>query len=364
MELTADAYKLYTWLFSSIWMRKPVIILASELNDAYEHMEKLFPIIPRYRRFYISGQVPQRFPMWLKNPNLLKSNDTHILERSLLASFDEEKHANGFTLQLINFNTDEAFFKDILCKIDRGWIAFSTIDEHRLTEIFDQYSLEKRRFGKCTFIFLEGRPRLLNVESKLMRHYMSRNKFPTQNLIQRKMEEIRYTAEFLVSEIENGRYFHQAEIQEIFGLDDTYFEKCMGIIQSEFHINVKRYISRTSTKVKRLLNNIIKIDGLLYFAIVRNNQIIGIKKAAKCAAIPIAAIKEFDLFVNGLPDNFAIGDLDQIVIDFKRDTKFILISNKKTEVVKEDSLFCFFLDSHTPVASFLQEAGEIINREW
>ncbi len=363
MELTAEAYKIYTWLFSSIWMRKPVIILASDLKDAYEHTGKLFPIIPRYRRFYISGQIPQRFPVWLKNPNLLKSNDTQMVEKSLLASFDEEKHAHGFTLQLINFDTNEAFFKDILLKIDRGWIAFSKIQEEKLNEIFREYSFERKQFGKCTFIFPSGRPRLLNVESKLMRRYMSRNKFPTQNLIQRKMEEVRYTAEFLVSEIENGCFLHQAEIQELFGFDNAYFEKCLGIIQSEFHIDVKRYISRTSTKLKRLQNKILKLEGLLYFAIVKNKQVVGIKKAATGGVVSIAAIKEFDLFVNNFLDNFSMGALEQIIIDFKRNTKFILIANRISAAAKDDSIFCFFLDKRTPVASFLQEASEIISEE-
>lgn len=363
MELTAEAYKLYTWLFSSIWMRKPVIILAHDLSEAYEHIGKLFPIIPRYRRFYISGQIPQRFPVWLKNPNLLKSNDTNILEKSLLASFDEEKHAHGFTLQLINFDTKEAFFKDILLKIDRGWIAFSTIQEEQLKEIFNDSAFEKRQFGKCTFIFLNGRPRRLNIESRLMRRYMSRNKFPTQNLIQRKMEEIRYTAEFLVSEIENGHFLHQAEIQELFDFDNAYFEKCLGIIQSEFHIDVKRYISRTSTKLKRLQNQIMKLDGVQYFAIVRDNQIVGLKKAATSGAVPVGTIKDFNLFVKKFLKEFSMGTPDQIIIDFKRNTKFILATNTFT-TAKDDSIFCFFLDKQTPVASFLLEAKEIISEEW
>ncbi|MBD3287186.1 hypothetical protein GF337_00135 [candidate division KSB1 bacterium] len=362
MELTAEAFKLYTWLFSSIWMRKPVIILSSDLKDAHEHIARLLPIIPRYRRFYISGIVPQRFPVWLKNPNIFTSNDAHVLEKSILSSFDEEKHASGYTLQLINFNTSEIFFRNILTKIDRGWIAFSTIRAEQLTEIFENYSPEFRHLGKCTFIFLNSRPRKINVEAKLMRTYMSGAKLPTQNLIQRKMEEIRYSAEYLVSEIENGHYFYQAEIQELFGFDHASFEKCLDLIQTEFHIDVKRYIRRTSTKMKRLQNKIMKLKGVLYVATLKNNQILGIKKAASCDKVPMESIKEFNRFIQDFADEFGMDAPDRLLIDFKRNTKFIAIVSKSDQ--QEQSLFCFFLDNQTPVASFLREADEVIKKEW
>ena len=78
---------------------------------------------------------------------------------------------------------------------------------------------------------------------------MIRSEFAANYLIQTKVADIRSVAESLIDEIERGRKFHQAEVQELFKIDSYDFNKCLEIIEVEFNLDVNRYIQRISNKI-------------------------------------------------------------------------------------------------------------------
>ena len=363
MNLTTKNFKLFTWLFSSIWLRKPIVISSPEIKNSDNLLDDLIHFIPQYRYMFLCGNVTKKYSLTQKKTDLSKIEDCSRLKKFVLTSFEEEKIINGGNpLQLIGFDVQFSTFEDILKHLDRGWIVSTTISTEELQKVFSEYSDEVHKLNGCAVIFLNGRPRKSPIESKLIKNYLTRSELAAQNLIQRKVGEIRHTAELLVSEIESGRTFQQAEIQELFELDNWNFARCLEIIKAEFHLDIKRYVHHTSHKIKRIHNKILEQEGIIYTCSIKNDELTGLQKSTEREVFPLRAMIEFSSYIANFNKKHKIGEIDQLSIDLTRKTKLILKSYRNSKT-KDPIIFGFFLKADTPVVSFLREVDQIINAE-
>lgn len=351
--------KINTWLLSSIWTRKPVIVYSKDPRFLKDYFNELNRFFPKYRQPILVGKFPKAVQYGFSKPKLVNNSSPQDVQEMLLNIFEEERSLESRSLQLVVWDPPEEFFSQVLSHLDRGWITFTTLDPRHLQKFFPDCEYETYAISEdLDAVFICGRPYRVPIELEIVKNYFSRSPISSYFLIQKKLHEIKYVADAIVSEIGHGKKFHQVEIQELFELDNQNFEKCMQIIEAEFHLDVNRYITRTSNQIKKILRKMIELEGVIYACAFRNQQLTGIVKSRPDVPFPLSFYEKLIHLSQNLKRDYLPGTLNQVVFELNRKTKIIFLSNQ----INNSSQICFgfFLNPRVLVPSFIREVTNLI----
>lgn len=354
--------KLFSWIFSAIWLRHPVIIQSPNIKQTETIFNEISPFIPRYRYPIICGNVSPGILLNYIRPLYLGRESLPTITQTILSSFEEEKNLECKPLQLLSFDSDSTCFLSILRELQKGWIATTTLSTGEIQDFFPDETMEIQAFDEnSAIIFLKGRPRNVSLELELLDGYISRNHHAGSYFIQKKFAEIHYAAEAVVKEIEEGKTFRQEEIREYYQLDAKSFEKCMQIIESEFNTIVQRYVTRTAPKIKKILNKTRNLEGILYACSLTNGELTGLMKTRESIKVPIDFYQDLFPFVQHLTQSHEVGKPKQIIIEYCRKTKLLIMFLQSS--TQSENAFAFFLKQDILLPPFIREITNIINSE-
>lgn len=364
MKSGLSLIKIHTWLFSSIWTRRPVILYSPDINFLSELNNDLIARIPRYRQPVLVGDFPKKIQFGFSKPKIINNMPSADLKEILLNIFEEERLLESRSLELMVWEPSVEFVQQVLTRLDQGWIALSTLSPEILQTCFPGTRFERYPLtGQAEVIFVAGRPGRVSIEQELMKMNFTRSPISAAFLIQKKMHEIKFIAEAIVSEIGHGKKFHQVELQELFTLDQVHFEKCLQIIEAEFHLDIQRYIKRTSNAVKKILRQLIEIEGIIYACAFRNGKLTGIVHTQAGIVFPLRFFKKLVRSQHPLAQHSLPEALDYLVFELNRKTKIILlpkfIHNRRTPV-----WFGFYINPNVLVAPFLREVNRMLERHY
>lgn len=362
MNLTTNNFRLYSWLFASIWTRHPIIISSPQINESNALLIDIANFFPQYRQTFSCSKLPKKIMMSRNKPHIMRPENISDLKDSVLNILEEEKNVNSVPFQFVCCDVLPEEFTGIFSQVDRGWLCTTRLPSQVLANFFPGRPFEKYELDDCEIIFLDGHPRKVPIESRLIKTFITRSPLAAGHLIQKKIAEIRYAAEILIDEIEQGRQFSQAEVQEYFELDDRDFEKCLEIIEAEFRIKIGRYVRRTSTKTKHIQNKIMKLEGIIYACCYKNNQLIGLTKSKEIETIPIQELLNLPDFIKKLVKTCALGTIDRLIVEMTRKTK-LLIEVFNNPNSNENMIWGLFLKADIPVVPISRAINQIIKEE-
>jgi len=356
--------KMHTWLFSSIWTRRPVILSSPDLSFLSEFYNDLIALIPRYRQPILVGDFPKKIQFGFSKPKIINNMPPEEIQELLLNIFEEERLLESRSLELMVWNPSLELMQQVLARLDQGWITVTTLAPEVLQSAFPGTRFERYPLtDQAEVIFVAGRPARVSIEQELMQMYFTRSRISAAFLIQKKMHEIKFIAEAIVSEIGHGKKFHQVELQELFALDQLHFEKCLQIIEAEFHLDIHRYIKRTANPVKKILRQLIEIEGVIYACAFRNGKLTGIVHTQSGIVFPLRFFKKLVRSRHQLAQHSLPEALDYLVFELNRKTKIILLPkflhHRRTPV-----WFGFFINPNVLVAPFLREVNRMLGKQY
>jgi hypothetical protein len=352
--------KINTWLFSAIWTRKPVFIYSKDPGALNEYYKDLIGFIPKYRQAILVGDFPKKVQFGFNKPKLIHNDALPDVQDMLLNVFEEEKSLESRSLQLLVWEPSPDFVRQVLTRLERGWIATTSILPETLKTWFPEAVFEGFPLSKnMEVIFVSGHPGRVSIELEIMKTYFSRSPISAAFLIQKKLHEIKFIADAIMSEIGHGKKFHQVELQELFELDYQNFEKCLQIIEAEFHLDINRYIQRTSNQIKKILRQLLEIEGVIYACALRNGKLAGILKVQQNTPFPLSFFKKLIRANHPQYHNSLPGALDYIVFELNRKTKIILLP-KLIPNSRSQTWFGFFISPKILVVPFIREVSKII----
>ncbi|MBN2089676.1 hypothetical protein JW964_08680 [candidate division KSB1 bacterium] len=360
MKLTNQNFRLYSWLFAAIWSRQPIIIHSHSTPEAtLSILENIIPFIPKYRQLIIHGDLPRRFLFASHRPKYIENINFELLCESILTSFEEEKNLRCRPITYFGYDVPEQIFQKILQLLDRGWIATSSLSIDRIENIFQNASPESFRFNDdISITFLKGHPKRMPMEMQILKIFNSRSALTANYHIQKKETEIRYAAETLVQEIEQGKTFQQAEIQELFDLDYQNFMKCLEIIEAEFYLKIDRYITLTSNRIKHVLQKLCTLDGVLYVCALSDGDLTGLLKTRDRIVFPLKFFHSYFPFVRKMVNKLEIGIPDQISVELSHQLRLVILNDSPSNDYKV--AFGFFITAETAITPFVKEALQLI----
>ncbi len=360
MNLTNQNFRLYSWLFAAIWSRQPIIIHSHSTPEAaLQILEDIMPFIPKYRQLLIHGDLPRRLIFESYRPKYIQNISFDLLCESILASFEEEKNLKSRPMTYLGYNVPEQVFQGVLQSLDRGWIVTTSLSIDKIEKIFLNDSPESLRYSdEISVTFLKGRPKRMPIEMQILKIFNSRSTLTANYHIQKKETEIRYAAETLVQEIEQGKTFQQAEIQELFDLDYQNFMKCLEIIEAEFYLKIDRYINLTSNRIKHILQKLCTLNGVLYVCSLAGGELTGLLKTQDRIVFPLNFFHRYFPFVRKMVSELEIGIPDQISIELSHQLRLVILNSSP---LNEDKVaFGFFISAETAIAPFIREALQLI----
>jgi len=363
MIITNGNFKIYSWILASIWSREPIII-SSPSNEALEDfLTDLFHFFPQYRQTVACGELPKKIYNLRSRLKLIEEIDCVILKETIITAFQEEENCPGVPLQLLCFNVDSNVFATVLIHLNRGWLATTRLPPPALKLFFHEMSFEVIKFNSCSIIFLKGHHQRVPIEANLIKSYLMRSELAASYLIQKKMSDIRYAAEVLINEIEQGKKFYQAEIQEIFKLTAWDFEKCLDIMQAEFYLDSRRYVRHTPNKIKQIHKELMRLNGILYVCSFYGNKLIGLTRSKEIEILPLKTFREFPEHLEKMMALIQIGPIERMTIEFCRKTKLVFYVFQNHSRADKPVIFGFFLKPNVTVGAFLKGLELVFERE-
>jgi hypothetical protein len=361
VKLTNQNFKLYSWLFSAIWSRQPIIIHSHSSSAApLPILEDIMHFIPQYRQLIIHGDLPRKFLFDSHRPKHIENINFELICDSILTSFAEEQNLKSRPITYLGYNVTEQIFLKVLKLLDRGWIATTSLPINKIENIFQNVSLESVRFNDdISIIFLNGHPRRMPLEMHLLKMFNSRSVLIAYYHIQKKVSEIRFAAETLVQEIEQGKTFQQAEIQEFFDLDYQNFMKCLEIIEAEFYLKIDRYVTLTSNRIKHVLQKLCNLDGVLYVCAITDGDLTGLLKIRDRIVFPLIFFHNYFPFIRKIANKLEIGIPDQISVELSHQMRLVILNDSHS--TEHKSAFGFFISTDIAFSPFVREAQQLIN---
>jgi len=360
VNLTNQNFQLYSWLFAAIWLRQPIIIHSSSIPEAtLQILEDIIPFIPKYRQLIVHGDLPRRLLFESYRPKYIENISFDLFRESILTSFGEEKNLKSRPITYLGYNVSERVFQEVLQLLDRGWIATTSLSINKIGKIFQNASPKSLQYSdEISVTFLKGRPKRMPIEMQILKIFNSRSALTANYHIQKKETEIRYAAETLVQEIEQGKTFQQAEIQELFDLDYQNFMKCLEIIEAEFYLKIDRYINLTSNRIKHILQKLCTLDGVLYVCSLADGELTGLLKTHNRIIFPLNFFHSYFPFVRKMINQLEIGMPDQISIELSHQLRLVILNGSQS--TEDKVAFGFFISAETAITPFVREALQLI----
>ena len=345
-------------ILSTIWLRKPIIFYTDDKNNFDRLIQEIIHFIPDYRQLIFYGQVPKTIIYNKFRPKVLNTDDLKSIEISLIQSFEEE-NIHAPPLQLIFFDANEWILTNLLKQFEKGWIAFTFADVKKIQEFFESNDMLSINAENYKIIFPKGGPDDKKLEYKLINKARNRTLSTVRILLQKKMNEIRFTAQALLEEIEAGRKINQLEIEECFEIDSLNFAKVLDILKVEARLNVKPYIQLIPKYISLLLDKLSKISGVDTIACLHKNELLGIVRNKDFEFIPQQLFSPFVSFLNYLNDLNEWGSYQQINLELQNGIKMLFF--KKDEISKHRNLtFAAIIDRKSNAFLVLKEIKNIL----
>ncbi|MFX0138766.1 MAG: hypothetical protein ACFFDN_34315 [Candidatus Hodarchaeota archaeon] len=343
---------------NAIWLRKPLIISFNDDNNINKYIDEVLSFIPDYRLLIICGRVPKRVIYQKSNIKILELNDKQLITQSLFSSFEEENLSTP-PLQLICFETDEWFFSHILNRLNLGWIATTSLDKDKITNLLQSKTSFSLYQDVMTFFFLNNSSQNNVFEQQLIKTVNDKSEAIVRLYLQKKMSEIRYVGQALIKEIEQGNSISQAEIEEMYNIDTLSFKRTIEVLKSETHMDISKYIDFTPKVISAILNRIIKLNGVLTSICLKQKKIIGIIKKEQFNANDSSLFLSFYSLLSKLEKDYHFGK--NINLSFQFDTNKQLLFVKTAHVSDfEDIVFAFILESNVNIFLFRCEIDNIV----
>jgi len=357
MENLYKNIELSSKLLNAIWLRKPIIISCNYGNKIDKYFDEVLRFIPDYRLLIVCGKAPKRVIYQKTNIKVLELNDKQLTAQSLFSSFEEE-NISAPPLQLICFETDEWFFKHILNRLDRGWIAITSLDKDKITNSLQSKISFFFNQNLMTFFFLNNLSSNDGLDKQLIKTTNNKSEAVVRLLLQKKMSEIRYVGQALIKEIEQGKTISQTEIEELYSIDTASFKRAIEVLESETRLDISKYIDFTPTVISLILNRINKLNGVLTSICLKDKEIIGIIKKEQFNINDSQFFLSFYSLLSKLDKDFHVGK--NITLSFEFDTNIQLLFIKTARVSDfEDIVFVFILESSVNILLFLYEIENI-----
>ena len=344
-------------LLNAIWLRKPVIINFNDVNKVNKYIDEMLNFIPDYRQLIICGKVPKRVVYQKNNIKILELKDKQLIAQSLFSSFEEENISTP-PLQLICFETDEWFFTHILNRLDRGWIATSSIDKDKITNLLQPKISFSFSQDMMTFFFLNDSLGNSVFEQRLLKIPNNKPDSIIRLFLQKKMSEIRYVGQALIKEIEEGRTINQTEVEELYNIDSDSFLKSIEVLKSEARSDISKYINFTPIIISSILNRMSKLNGLLTAICLKKQKIIGIIKKESFNFDYLQLFSSFYTLLSKLETDYHFGKNVNLSIQFNTTKQLLFLKTDRISNFK-DIVFAFILESNINILLFLYEIDNI-----
>lgn len=340
---------LFIGLVSSIWQRLPFIISCHNIQKSLNLLGLICDYVPDYRQLVVSGKVPKSIVFSKKKPRVLDGSDPAHFYENLCSSFDEER-VGMRPIQFIYFDADKKMLLDVLLKLEQGWFATTTLTIEEIERIIRVYDIVN--IDGCSIIFLKENQNFA-IEEQLLEKVEERTYEIAPYIYQLKMSELNLIGDAILKEIEVGKNMTEAEIKELFDMEDSALQRLVYLLRTEAKMDIKPYLVSAPIEVQNQLNHIRKIDGIMVAAALQDNKVISIVKNKN---IPFSTSILFPQIVeafNNACADLKFSDHSQLMIELKDSKKILLVKRIKY-------IYVLFVDSTKNIDVLTQEITSMI----
>lgn len=335
---------LFIGLVSNIWQRMPFIISCNNLQRSLSLIAAFCDYVPDYRQLVVSGKVPKSIEFSKKRPRVLDSSDSSLFYENLLSCFNEERIGTR-PIQFIYFDADKKTLTDVLLKLEQGWLATTSVATEEIEKIIQVYDIIN--VEDCSIIFLKENQHF-TIEEQLLEKVEERTYEIAPYIYQLKMSELNLVGNAILKEIEVGKNITEAEIKELFDIEDSALQRIIYLLKTEAKMDIFPYLISTPGEVQNQLNQILKIDGIIVAAALQDHKLIGLIKNKN---LQFSASLLFPQIVEAFKttcQELNFSDNSQLLLELKDSKKILLV--KKSKYV-----YALFVDTTKNIDVLTQE---------
>ena len=260
---------------NSIIMRYPFFIEGKD-KKVEPYLRQILSFVPAYREVIVAGNIPKWVRYLPIRPKELPAEDERELVETVTSLFEEEGLGRP-PLQFIYFGATIATYNGVLKKIPKGWIA--TVES--VTPIIKELgnnSYYVEELGEAALIHLEDKPKNIEFETKLLQRVKDLPGAVVSFVVQKKLNEMHLAGQAIMREVEEGSAFSQAEVEELFELDEITLQKLIELLKQEYSVDLRSYIGTAPAEVKSMIDVLTNIEHLIAIAAVSKRQVVALKR--------------------------------------------------------------------------------------
>ncbi len=335
---------LFIGLVSCIWQRLPFILSCKNMQNSLEIITMLFDYVPDYRQLIVSGRVPKAIEFSKKKPRVLDGSDpTHFFE-NLYSSFDEER-VGMRPIQFIYFDADFKTLTDVLLKLEQGWFATTSLSVEEIESMVQVYDIVS--IDSCAIIFLKENQNFA-IEEQLLEKVEERTYEIAPYIYQLKMSELNLIGDAILKEIEVGKNMTEAEIKELFDIEDSILQRIIYLLRNEAKMDISSYLMPTPPAVQHQLNQIRTIDGIIVATALQDHKVIGMVKNKNISFSTSVLFPQIVEAFKKTCSEFNFSDNSQFMIELKDSKKILLVKKQKY-------VYVIFVDTTKNIEILTQE---------
>lgn len=344
-------------LLNAIWLRKPIIVSCGDNDKANQHINNLLNFIPDYRLLITCGKIPKSILYQKSRMKILDFDDKQFITQNLFSAFEEENVSTP-PLQLICFDADDWIFVDILNKIDKGWIASTSLHKDQITFLLDSRISFFYEYDSATFFFLNNSSTNSVFEKGLIKTVNNKPQSIINLVLQKKMSEVRYVGQALIKELEQGNTICQTEIEEIYNIDNASFHQSIAVLKSETRFDISKYTNFTPPAISAILNRIINLNGVSIALCQNDHKILGLVRKDRSNFNDLQLFSSVFVFLSQIEMEYDFGN--KITLNFEFDTNTQLLFLKIPHILDFKNIgFAFILEPSVNNVLFLYEVENI-----
>ncbi|MBN2092927.1 hypothetical protein JW964_25115 [candidate division KSB1 bacterium] len=316
---------LFIGLVSSIWQRLPFIISCESIQKSLSLIGLFCDYVPDYRQLIVSGKVPKSIEFSKKKPRVLDGSDSAHFFENLCSCFDEER-VGMRPIQFIYFDADKKTLIDVLLKLEQGWFATTSLSVEEIEGMIQVYDIIN--LDSCSIIFLKENQNFA-IEEQLLEKVEERTYEIAPYIYQLKMSELNLIGDAILKEIEVGKNMTEAEIKELFDMEDSALQRLIYLLRNEAKMDISPYLISTPPEVQHQLNHIRTIDGIIVATALKDQKVVGMVKNKNVQFSTSILFPQIVETFKSTCDEFNFSDSSQLIIELKDSKKILLVKKQK-----------------------------------
>lgn len=267
-------------VLASLWDRNRMVCSVSDPSLFHPLFCWLRIYIPRYRPILLLGDVP-RETRHLKGVRVLESGDLASRRAALEQALSEEE-TGAPPFQVVGFGLEDEHFRELLGRLDRGWVAFFSGLTRKKLEDAGLSVIEEIPIEGGSLFLIDPLPPELTAEEELLLETASCSPAMKDFMIQMRQSQMHLAFQAISAELESGRSLTQPYLSETLRVKEKGLKKILSLGLRERRLDLASYIRDTSPRVIDFLKSLSQESELALAAVFDREELIGYARYREC----------------------------------------------------------------------------------